>query len=522
MATTIIAPAFSRDARGHLVAKSGNIIFDFGDLSTLFAGLGGTSTPTSASGPTQRIISIINNVVKFNDGTPDQQIVVQDAMQVMIAKGKLPANATIDDFQAAITGKAGKDSTVAGPPGPSNYARALALGTIPAGMTEAQYVALPKPGLLVSGTALTKGNLVYFNAAAGQQTDAKLVSHEQLQGSVGMVDKDGDIIAPGNAVDVTGLGFTTGSSYYLEARDANGRNLQPLPDPFPAALMPSKTRVYANVGTVIASGSKQILNFVPVVSVGQGASAANFSATDFTFLPYAIRPTAAQIRRLVDTQGNYGESLNGLHAEGDAGIPDNGFPTPPPRKLVSGTWKNVMLFDIGYNGFHANTLAQWGPQQSGDWLNVFEVADGNQAAPGFIFGANAAGTSMWGVRLYGACTLMAFQQITISGDTVSTSDFRGTVNVTGANKVLMCMRLNISADGKTVTAKVWPYDTTKSLAQQGLSEPAASPSNSGSYTASTAFPVGYVMPVFGNGTFRRVYSAKSNDPSLPAQFDGDL
>ena len=112
-------------------------------------------------------------------------------------------------------------------------------------------------GLLEAGTALVKGNAYCRFGGAWQLLTPGSAS--KAEGVTGVVDKLGNVIADGNPVDVTGLGYVDGGSYYVENVDAQGHNFAVSPSPLTTALMPTPQRSYLSIGTAISVSGRMLL-----------------------------------------------------------------------------------------------------------------------------------------------------------------------------------------------------------------------------------------------------------------------
>jgi hypothetical protein len=267
----VTAPTLTVEGGHWIVRAPGRRAVDFGVANVNFAG-----SVAQLPGKTVTGISPLG-LISYADGTTTQLTLVpgKSAKQIAIDAGKVPANITDDAFIEFLKVK-GDPSTV---PGPTTYEREKALGTIPPTMTEAEYLASlrgqpgapGKPGLIAAGTSLAKGVLHYYTGTVW--TPAKPEAHELLLNATAIPDRVGDLIATGNLVDVTGLGFASGRNYYLTTPDSNGRNLTAIPIPATAPLLPTATASLCTVGQVVTQGSSLFLNFDTQVSIDPAAAA---------------------------------------------------------------------------------------------------------------------------------------------------------------------------------------------------------------------------------------------------------
>jgi len=419
-------------------------------------------------------------------------------------------------------GKAGRGIAGITKPNATTARIAFDDGTAPVDLTLPAGPAGPAgiSGLLVANSTLLKGNFYY--PYAGGFNLLRPGSQELGLGVVTLVDVNGNQITTGNVVEVTGLGFVDGQSYYCEEPDGNGRNWAPLPAAgVTAAIAQSTARAFYYLGKAQTIGAKMYFDFRYEPSVADTASVRQlFSAAGLT---YSATPTAAQVRRITDVgaAAPSGTSFQ-LYADGDAGQ-DATFQASPVQASVGGTTKGVYLkeVDTTQSKPHGGTPGIFSPTQAGEYLLLVQASEGSGAALGMLFASSA--TDLYTARFYGgALDYVAGQHYTATGTTVTAvtgSDLFAGHGITAlGNHKLIWMRLRV--DGKNLKFKAWNYDTSKpftpaGIAAQGANEPAAWMVD---YTHTAAFPVGEVGWLLDNAEARIHQMSKSYDPAVPAPF----
>ena len=371
------------------------------------------------------------------------------------------------------------------------------------------------PGLLEAGTTLTKGGAYFrFGAAWQLLTPA---SHERAEGVVGVVDRNGNLIADGNSVDVTGLGFTNGASYYVENANAQGGNLAATPSPLTAALMPTATRSFLSVGTVVNVAGRTLLVFRMQANINPAAKFNAIRTTVFADVAYNATPTLTQVNRLIDTTAG-DLSKNKLIADGDVDASPGFLETSPISRVIGGVTKTVFLQDVGFGGLHARIPEGWENLGAGDFLLTMANQDNDNVGGGPCWGTSAGLINR--VVFYGGGGLVDYYLMltsTVSGATVTdTALTQLNFDSAGVNKLrYFHVRMNISADRKTITFKTWGRNTAKPQERQAEDEPAAPQIT---YVSPTPFPIGGVGWAFSNGYVRRVMASYSADPAIKAAF----